>query len=422
MAELGETTDPRSLIPGSPDAIVENARVLRGRGQATTNTGEGLKRIDTGAWRGPAANAFHDKFSYEPVKWLQAGDSLDTGAAVLETYAETLRWAQGKAGEAIQQWEQGQNATAAAKSQHDQAVSQAEAQNQANAASGNPARVQAAPFSDPGEAIRQAARDTLNRARQQLIEAGDRTAATLRSEAAAAPEDRDWLDAVGGFFSDLGEGAWNTVSGLAETVWDILPIRAIWDPDGYTDGLITSAQGVWHSVTHPVDFLKGAVDWDDWTNGHPGRAIGQIAAGVAVGGVAGKLLKRLPGRKPHDKHSDTKTSDRRKFDEPATTPEARADVVRKGILDSHGKPLGVEDSKGVRIIKENELNQIRQHFHDQLGEPTNVIKTPKGTVEYWKISDDPKQTVAYRTYSSSGGPTIDINDVGDVDTKRFHVR
>jgi Putative T7SS secretion signal domain len=238
MAELGEATDPRSLIPGSPDAIVENARVLRGRAQATTNTGEGLKRIDTGAWRGPASDAFHDKFSYEPVKWLQASDSLDTGAVVLETYAETLRWAQGQAGEAIQQCEQGQNATAAAKRQHDQAVAQAEAQNQTNAASSNPARVQAAPFNDPGEAIRQSARDTLNRARQQLIEAGDRTAAALHAESAAAPEDRDWL---GDFSSDLGEGAWSAVSGFAETVWDILPIRGIWDADGYTDSLLASA-------------------------------------------------------------------------------------------------------------------------------------------------------------------------------------
>jgi hypothetical protein len=273
MAELGEATDPRSLIPGSPDAIVENARVLRGRAQATTNTGEGLKRIDTGAWRGPASDAFHDKFSYEPVKWLQASDSLDTGAVVLETYAETLRWAQGQAGEAIQQCEQGQNATAAAKRQHDQAVAQAEAQNQTNAASSNPARVQAAPFSDSGEAIRQSARDTLNRARQQLIEAGDRTAAALRAESAAAPEDRDWL---GDFFSDLVKGRGGRSAGLRK-------------PSGT------------YCTADPRDLGRGR-------------------------------LHRQSAR------------------------------------------LG---RKGVRIINENELHQIRQRFHDQLGKPTNVIQHPR---------------------------------------------
>jgi hypothetical protein len=83
------------------------------------------------------------------------------------------------------------------------------------------------------------------------------------------------------------------------------------------------------------------------------------------------------GHKSHNEHSGTETSGGRKSDEPATTPEARADVVRKGVLDSYGKPLGVEDSKGVRIINENELHQIRQRFHDQLGKPTNVIQHPR---------------------------------------------
>jgi hypothetical protein len=185
------------------------------------------------------------------------------------------------------------------------------------------------------------------------------SAAALRAESAAAPEDRDWL---GDFFSDLGEGAWSAVSGFAETVWDILPIRGIWDADGYTDSLLASAQGIWHSVTHPVDFVKGAVDWDDWVNGHPGRAIGQILGGAAIGGVVGKLLKGVPGHKSHNEHSGTETSGGRKSDEPATTPEARADVVRKGVLDSYGKPLGVEDSKGVRIINETSSTRFANAF------------------------------------------------------------
>jgi len=82
----------------------------------------------------------------------------------------------------------------------------------------------------------------------------------------------------------------------------------------------------------------------------------------------------------------------------------------------------VEDSKGVRIITEDELNQVRQRFHDQLGQPTNVYTTPKGTVENWVISTDPRVNVTYRTYSGSGGPTIDINGMGESPVKRFHVQ
>ena len=111
-----------------------------------------------------------------------------------------------------------------------------------------------------------------------------------------------------------------------------------------------------------------------------------------------------------------------KPDEPASTPEARAESVQKAVLDDNGNPLGVEDSKGVRIITEDELNQVRQRFHDQLGQPTNVYTTPKGTVENWVISTDPRVNVTYRTYSGSGGPTIDINGMGESPVKRFHVQ
>ncbi|WET82612.1 hypothetical protein P3102_16105 [Amycolatopsis sp. QT-25] len=101
MAELGETSDPRTLVPGDPEAIEENARVLHGRRQATGQVGDSLRRIDTGSWTGPAATKFHDKFSYEPPKWLAASDSFEAVAEGLSAYAQTLRWAQGQASDAV---------------------------------------------------------------------------------------------------------------------------------------------------------------------------------------------------------------------------------------------------------------------------------------------------------------------------------
>lgn len=288
MSELGATSDPRALIPGSPEAIEQNVIVIRGRGESMIHAGEGLKRIDTGAWGGQAADAFRDKFSYEPPKWLTAGDSFDAASIALAGYAETLRWAQRQATEAIALWEQGEAATQQAQSQRTAAVAQANAQNLANAAAGDPAVVQVGTFSDPGEAVRQAARDMLDRARVPLAEAGDRAAEAIRAQTEGAPEESSWLDDVGGFFGDLGKGAWGSVSGFGGTLWDIIPIQAIWDPQGYTDGLATIAQGVAHNVTHPVDFLKGLAAWDTWSES-PGRAIGEILGGAAIGGGIGKV-------------------------------------------------------------------------------------------------------------------------------------
>lgn len=111
MAELGETQDSTALVPGKPEAVEENARVLRARADRANWAGEGLQAINIGSWQGPAAQAFHDKFSYEPAKWFAGGDALESAASVLEDYASTLRWAQAQALEAIQEWNQGDAAT-----------------------------------------------------------------------------------------------------------------------------------------------------------------------------------------------------------------------------------------------------------------------------------------------------------------------
>lgn len=202
MAELGETQDPTQLVKGKPEAIEENARVLRARADSADNAAQGLLAVDTGSWTGAAAQAFHDKFSYEPRKWFAATDALGSAADALDDYASTLRWAQSQATEAIAGWNRGQTATQQARSAHDQAVAQAAANNQ-------PAP---APFSDPGAASRQAAQDMLNRARVQLSEAGDTAAGILRGAMDTAPQESSWLSDLGHTLANAGA---DVVNGLA---------------------------------------------------------------------------------------------------------------------------------------------------------------------------------------------------------------
>ncbi|WP_181775433.1 putative T7SS-secreted protein [Amycolatopsis pittospori] len=359
MAELGETSDPRALIPGDPDAIEENSRVLHGRREATGQVGDGLRRIDTGSWTGPAAKKFHDKFSYEPPKWLSASDSFVAVAEGLSAYAQTLRWAQGQAGDAIRMWDQGQATTADAKAQHDRNVANADAQNQQRAANGDPTRVAVAPFSDPGEAIRQAARDTLDRAHQQLTEAGDRAAATISDEAGGAPTASDWLDDVGGFVADFGEGAWNAFSGSAEGIWNL--VYAIGDPGNPDhDGITDIASAAWHNVTHPVEFGKQLIGWNDWTD-HPGRATGQIVGGLLLGGAAAKFLKNArAGEKPDAGGAPPVKAQLSEYFDPNGAPPKASDLARYADAQGWQKqqtPTGpakyVDDSGIVRMtIKE----------------------------------------------------------------------
>ncbi|MEU0368696.1 putative T7SS-secreted protein [Streptomyces sp. NPDC006283] len=100
--------------------------------------------------------------------------------------------------------------------------------------------------------------------------------------------------------------------------------------------------------------------------------------------------------------------------------QVRHDSARDTAVDGDGNMMGEEDSPGVRMVDEVQLERIRLDLHAKLGEP-EVKPTPKGNIEVWQLSDDPKATVTYRPFSKSGGATIDYNDVDGLDMKRFHI-
>ena len=196
MAELGETDDPRALVPGDAASITGTARLLRARGDALHEAGSGLRRIDTSdGWSGAAADAFRAKFQGQPERWLEAGDCFHAAAEALAGYSTTLTWAQREAGRAITQWDAGQEATRRA------------------------AAERPVPFTDPGEASRRAARDILDNARQQLDSAGDAAVGTAGAARDKAPTKPGFWSRVGDFFEDVGAGLANAgghvVNGLA---------------------------------------------------------------------------------------------------------------------------------------------------------------------------------------------------------------
>jgi hypothetical protein len=125
-ASLAETSDPKKLIPGHPDAVRTTASGFTVFGDALVTAGEGLKRIDTeDGWKGNAADKFREAFDGEPKRWITSGDAFHDAAAALTSYAGTLEWAQGQAAEAATLWKEGQEATQQARSAHESAVQQA---------------------------------------------------------------------------------------------------------------------------------------------------------------------------------------------------------------------------------------------------------------------------------------------------------
>lgn len=190
QAQLGQTKDPKALVPGNPEAVLDAASALVKNGERMEGVGQDLGRIQIPGWTGEASNAFWNKFSDEKPKWFKGSDALGTAAGALNGHADVLSWAQTQAREAIDLWEKGEAATRQAVEQHDTAVEQANAQAQAGQ---TPPDVP--PFSDPGDKLRQEAQELLNRARGQLDEAGIRTAESIGGQRGGA-DPPSWLAKV----------------------------------------------------------------------------------------------------------------------------------------------------------------------------------------------------------------------------------
>ncbi|MET7773694.1 hypothetical protein [Nocardia sp. NPDC005366] len=103
------------------------------------------------------------------------------------------------------------------------------------------------------------------------------------------------------------------------------------------------------------------------------------------------------------------------------TVEEISATVKDIVTDDSGNPIGDEDAAGVQIVSAAEVERAHQELIARLGPPDEVKHTPKGDIEVWNVSDDPKSTVNYRPFSRSGGATIDFNNVPGVDTKRWHI-
>src|SRR6266496_1047980 len=176
-SELGQTNNPKDLVPGDTAPLDAMEIQLLNYAGYLHQAGDGLKRITTEeGWSGEAAEKFRDAFHGEPRRWFEAGDGFEQAAGAVEKHRSMLTWTQGQAQAAIDLWNEGQILTAAAKTEHANAVKQAKQQALAMTSMGVPTMPAHIPFVDPGESKRAAARDTLNRAREQLDMAGHEAA------------------------------------------------------------------------------------------------------------------------------------------------------------------------------------------------------------------------------------------------------
>ena len=194
--ELGRTEVGTELVPGRVEQLYRLAQTLRDRGTDVIADAEALKSIDTGAWTGPAYDAYAEDNANQWPKWLKLGDALAYGAQALENYANCLGWAQMQANQAVELHRRGEQLSGQARREHEQAVASAQSNGaQSNGAQSNGAQSDGAhpdgpqppSFQDPGEEYRQAAREILQRARGQLDAVANESATALNEMGEAVP-------------------------------------------------------------------------------------------------------------------------------------------------------------------------------------------------------------------------------------------
>ncbi|MGW9080087.1 putative T7SS-secreted protein [Streptomyces kronopolitis] len=308
--QLGETDDPKELIHGDVAKINESAGHLKDFYAAFERVGQGIRKLDAGSWKGKAAEAFHEKFDVHPKQWMRTADACESAWKALDSYAETVSWAQKKARSAIDAWQAAENKSEKAYEAYRHTVdtynAKADAYNAAREQGSDPGPRPDKPgdFHDPGDQGREAAQDILKNARSQRNEAAAKAQHALKGALEHAPQapkftteaSFDVVDGVaaGGMtlmhvVGGVGKGAVETVN-MARTLNPMEPYN-IAHPHMYLANVAKTSLGLAGTAAHPGRLAKGMLG-EGWGS-DPGDAFGHLLANVVGGKGAAGIGKGL---------------------------------------------------------------------------------------------------------------------------------
>ncbi|WP_250289118.1 putative T7SS-secreted protein [Streptomyces atroolivaceus] len=306
--QLGQTEEADELIHGRPEKISAAVKNLRDFQKAFDLVGGGMKKLDSGHWKGEAADAFRAKFQTLPTDWLRAADAFEDAAKALETYARTVTSAQANAGEAIALYKEGKQDYETAAAAFKEKAEAYNAVRNTDHPLPHPGR-----FSDPGAAKRQHAQEILQRARQARNEAGEAAKGAITAALAHAPKEPTGLDRAKQELIDygigqsielahVGGGVIKASAGLVNFVRSVNPTDPynLTHPAEYYKGVNMTLAGLVSTAANPDRALKNA--WDA-AKGDPSEFIGRLLpelvgtkGGGFVKGLARHGLRELPDR------------------------------------------------------------------------------------------------------------------------------
>ncbi|MFJ8820639.1 putative T7SS-secreted protein [Streptomyces sp. NPDC102467] len=288
--QLGQTEEANELVHGNPDKIRESGKHLKDFHTAFDHVAAGMRKVDSSGWAGEGGDAFRKKFGVHPTKWAEASDACETAAGALEAYADTVKWAQGKAKEAVELYKKGKKTSEEAVTAYNKKVDAYNGKIKANEDPGPKPE----PFQDPGTADIKKAHETLAEARKQRNTAASDAQGKVKAALAHAPAEPPPLDRLGNTVVD-GYKAYNTE--LTHVVGGVLKGTA---------GLVNFARGLNptdpYNLTHPAAYLQnvsmtlsGLVS----TAAHPERIVTAAVDGFTKdpSEFVGRLIPELIGTK-----------------------------------------------------------------------------------------------------------------------------
>ncbi|MEU9186567.1 putative T7SS-secreted protein [Streptomyces sp. NPDC048484] len=297
---LGHTEDPTELVHGNPGKVRESAKHLKDFYTAFDHVGQGMKKVRSSGWTGEGGDAFRRKFEMHPTKWMQAADACEDAARVLDSYADTVKWAQDKAQDAIDLYKKGERTYKAAAEAYNK---KADAYN-VKALSGEDPGPKPEPFDDgAGKADMDKAADILADARRGRNEASAKAAAAIRAALAHAPAEPPPLDRIGNdivdgyqaYYTELTHvagGALKGTAGLLNFARGLNPTDPynLTHPAAYYQNVNMTLSGLVSTATHPERVVQAAVDGfkkdpSEFIGRLIPELIGTKGAGLAKGGL-----------------------------------------------------------------------------------------------------------------------------------------
>ncbi|MGY4970913.1 putative T7SS-secreted protein [Streptomyces nigrescens] len=310
--QLGESDDPKELIHGDVAKINESAAHLKDFYAAFERVGQGIRKLDAGSWKGKAADSFHEKFDVHPKQWMRTADACEAAWKALDSYADTVSWAQKKAQAAIDAWRAAEKKTMKAFKAYSHAVdtynAKADAYNAARDEGSDPGPKPDKPgdFHDPTDQDREAAQDILKNARTQRNEAAEKAQHALKNALEHAPQAPKFttetaLDAADGIAAG-GMNLMHVVGGVGKALVETVNLGRMVNPlepynlahpHLYMANVSKITLGLASTAAHPGRLAKGMLGegWGSDPGDALGGVIGNLIGAKGVGAVGKGVMK-----------------------------------------------------------------------------------------------------------------------------------